>query len=341
MFCAPQHRLKWEWYLCFCRCIWPQRKLKEDDPPFDPERPERLYSGYSWKDFLGDDGSYVGFFQRPVRVGASILIYGRREGRWPWHCMAGPDWPGTILVLFLIIGVHTVVLGTCSTCLGWVVQFIGWTGCFLLVLVYTSVSCSNPGLILKSPPSELEAGTNENALEEGHVNIERGLDDSGSEEGKNKCVGPVEAAGDESASEDSQTQSSRHLLIPENGATSPKVTSDNNGNGKVPRINPITPSTVVPQEPQAPPKPRTVACGQCEIQRPMVARHCQHCGQCIINIDHHCPWSGKCIAQNNLNEFNIFLCLLCFEVYFMLGLFVYYWVACWSPLNLPTGDKSP
>ena len=327
--------MKWEWYLCFCRCIWPQRKLKEDDPPFDPERPERLHFGYSWRDFVEDDGSFVGFFQRPVRVGASILIYGRREGRWPFHCMAGPDWPGTLLVYFLIISVHAIVLGTCTTCLGWPVQVIGWSGCLVLIAIYTSVSCSNPGLVFKdkSSSSELEEMEGGVSREKAEGRVDNASVDNVIDDGKKSAGGGADA-GDESASEDSQTQSSRQLLsVSESGG------SNRSGDSKGPRMNPITSSTVAPQVPGAPPKPRTVACGHCQIQRPMQARHCQHCGQCVLNIDHHCPWSGKCIAENNMFAFNTFLCILCFEIYFMIGLFVYYWVACYAPLGLPTGAQ--
>ena len=342
MFCAPQHRLKWEWYLCFCRCIWPQHKLKEDDPPFDPERPERLYMGYNFKDFIEDDGSCVGCFQRPVRVGASILIYGRRNSRWPWQCMAGPDWPGTILVLVLIFGVHAIVLGTCTTCLGWVVQFLGWTGCFSLVIVYLSVAFSNPGLVLKTPsedpPMEMTKAC-EHSLEEGNAGVIHIEDGSSTEEGILGLVKTSEALTDECNSEDSVPSSSSSLLAPGKAGNDAGVSSSNE-NGKLSRLNPITSSTVVPQASGASPNPRTVSCGQCQIQRPLMARHCQHCGGCIVNIDHHCPWSGKCIAEKNMNAFNSFLCLLCFETYFLMGVFVYYWVACWTPLKLPTGERA-
>ena len=110
MFCRHRERTRIEACLCFCHCLWPERKVKSD---IDVGRDN--HGLISFKDFLEDDGSAVGFFERPIRVGASILIYGRREGRWPGHCMAGPDWPGSLLVYFLIIMVHSVVLGLCST----------------------------------------------------------------------------------------------------------------------------------------------------------------------------------------------------------------------------------
>ena len=76
----------------------------------------------------------------------------------------------------------------------------------------------------------------------------------------------------------------------------------------------------VPREP-------TIECGQCNIQRPTYARHCSYCGVCIENLDHHCPWSGKCIGKKNMFAFTCFVSLLCFQVYFLLGTLVYYFIA--------------
>ena len=68
----------------------------------------------------------------------------------------------------------------------------------------------------------------------------------------------------------------------------------------------------------------------------MQARHCQHCGACILNIDHHCPWSGKCIADNNMQQFNYFLkyvlqSTLCLATSFILGGMLH-------RCDLPVGD---
>ncbi len=35
--------------------------------------------------------------------------------------------------------------------------------------------------------------------------------------------------------------------------------------------------------------------------------HCVECGICIINNDHHCPWTSKCVGKKNLWLFNCFL----------------------------------
>ena len=49
--------------------------------------------------------------------------------------------------------------------------------------------------------------------------------------------------------------------------------------------------------------------------------HCFDCNVCVEGYDHHCPWTGKCIGNNNLKYFYIFLMsiLLVFS-YFVLAL---------------------
>ena len=35
--------------------------------------------------------------------------------------------------------------------------------------------------------------------------------------------------------------------------------------------------------------------------------HCHDCDVCIIDLDHHCPWIGKCVGKKNLCAFYYFL----------------------------------
>jgi hypothetical protein len=321
MFCRHRERTRIEDYLCFCRCLWPEKKVKSD---IDVARDD--LGRVSFKDFLEDDGSFVGLFDRPVRVGASILLYGRRDGRWPSHCMAGPDWPGSLLVYFLIIMVHSVVLGLCSTCLGWAVQVAGWIGCIALLVSYTAVAFTNPGMVYKEVKTlELDEVSSALAVEEGKAGI--------------GCDG---GTGDESASEDSTSASTKQLIAAsETGSKSAPTAAGHTVTGqtttRTATVAPAVPAGIR-QVTGVPPPERKVPCGRCEIDRPMQARHCEHCGACIRNIDHHCPWSGKCIAENNMRQFNWFLGVLCFEMYFMLGTFIYYWVACYTNSDAPRGD---
>ena len=49
--------------------------------------------------------------------------------------------------------------------------------------------------------------------------------------------------------------------------------------------------------------------------------HCFECNVCYEGFDHHCPWTGKCIAKNNTFSFYIFLIsVLCSFCYFVSAL---------------------
>ena len=54
-------------------------------------------------------------------------------------------------------------------------------------------------------------------------------------------------------------------------------------------------------------------CSRCNILIPkhLLSFHCEDCDACIIEYDHHCPWTGKCIGKYTLKFFYIFVNSLC------------------------------
>eukprot|EP01083_Nonionella_stella_P138830 422551_1 len=44
-------------------------------------------------------------------------------------------------------------------------------------------------------------------------------------------------------------------------------------------------------------------CKTCHLIRPTHAKHCRTCDNCVNGFDHHCPWTGTCIAQRNIRYF--------------------------------------
>ena len=48
-------------------------------------------------------------------------------------------------------------------------------------------------------------------------------------------------------------------------------------------------------------------CAQCDLYRPDGAQHCYDCQVCVQDLDHHCPWTGKCIGKKNISCFYAFL----------------------------------
>jgi len=48
-------------------------------------------------------------------------------------------------------------------------------------------------------------------------------------------------------------------------------------------------------------------CEKCACIKPDRAHHCSVCGQCVLKMDHHCPWVNNCVAFNNYKFFILFL----------------------------------
>jgi hypothetical protein len=45
--------------------------------------------------------------------------------------------------------------------------------------------------------------------------------------------------------------------------------------------------------------------------------HCNLCGWCMRDMDHHCPWTSKCIAGGNVLPFRAFISLLMLVIVYL------------------------
>ncbi|KAH9257739.1 hypothetical protein BASA81_004205 [Batrachochytrium salamandrivorans] len=62
--------------------------------------------------------------------------------------------------------------------------------------------------------------------------------------------------------------------------------------------------------PSTDPSTNRTLCTKCLVYRPRGAFHCRDCDACILELDHHCPWTGHCIGQTNMLYFQVYLGLL-------------------------------
>lgn len=232
------------------------------------------------------------FVCQPTKVGDSILICGRRKSYFPFQCLVGPDWPIVILVYFLIIAIDGIVLYIVSP-LGWIPVMLGGIGAVAVLIFYSMVACSDPGIIYKNDYTPMSELTPLGADIEAHNHGISSHHSNSNEE----CISNHDHKSSHSAN--AIVDASGVIVIGGSGNGSEKnpVVTIQDGNTSSPTPAYVvqsssSPSTVIQR--RDPNKlieiPQTMDCGNCEFKRPLTARHCIHCKTCIDELDHHCPW---------------------------------------------------
>ncbi|KAK9761401.1 palmitoyltransferase for Vac8p [Basidiobolus ranarum] len=48
-------------------------------------------------------------------------------------------------------------------------------------------------------------------------------------------------------------------------------------------------------------------CRKCRVEKPDRAHHCSVCQECVLKMDHHCPWVNNCVGFGNQKFFYLFI----------------------------------
>lgn len=80
----------------------------------------------------------------------------------------------------------------------------------------------------------------------------------------------------------------------------------------------------------------TPECGRClkqgikGIYKVEFVHHCRHCGRCIYQMDHHCPWLDNCAGKRTMKPFLLFsIYIVIFQALSMFHMTQF----CWKKFN--------
>lgn len=76
-------------------------------------------------------------------------------------------------------------------------------------------------------------------------------------------------------------------------------------------------------------------CAKCSHYKPERAHHCKTCNQCVLVMDHHCPWIYNCVGFGNMPHFFRFLASVIVATSYVLWHLAEKAIALYHDRNLP------
>lgn len=73
-------------------------------------------------------------------------------------------------------------------------------------------------------------------------------------------------------------------------------------------------------------------CHGCMVYKPDRVHHCQVCGQCVLRMDHHCPWIANCVGFRNYKFFLLVLVYAVLSMAFLLASLLPRFLAVFQPI---------
>jgi len=76
-------------------------------------------------------------------------------------------------------------------------------------------------------------------------------------------------------------------------------------------------------------------CERCHLVKPDRCHHCSVCGECVLKMDHHCPWVNNCIGFANYKFFVLFLGYAFLYCVYVGLTTLQYFIVFWKVTTLP------
>lgn len=242
-----------------------------------------------------EDGEFVHW---PHKIGNTILVYGQRSTKFPKQLVVGPDWPCMLVTYALIIVPTIFFILDVAELLHVAVIIITILTCLVTLLFFSMTACSDPGVIYK---------VIQRPILQQKPRLSRAVipvaDCGGSTNDNPNSI--IKIGGDDlTAPLENDPESLGPLVIVDHSI-------NNKGYSECPSASPSNNAGSY------------IECSLCQLERPRTASHCYDCNVCVDELDHHCPWTGKCIGKKNLQTFHLFLWTLSGHIVLVLGSFVY------------------